>query len=302
MHEGAVALASPGGSLIASYGEIDRPFYLRSSAKPFQAHVAVDAGAELAPVELALAAASHDGEPLHIALVDSMLAGGALTVRDLRCPPAWPLGERGKRRVLRAGEMGPRRVWHNCSGKHGSWLRACDAAGWPIDSYLDPNHPLQRRIVEFVSDLGGYSVEAVGVDGCGAPVLRTTTRVMAVLYARLGALPEMRHVFDVMHRYPALVSGQRNPDAAIATAIHAAAKRGAEGCLGVAVKDRMGIAVKAWSGSGAAAGVAAVHALDSLGGLTSTARSHLVPIARPAVLGGGEVVGHLQPGFELDLN
>ena len=43
-----------------------------------------------------------------------------------------------------------------------------------------------------------------------------------------------------MHRYPALVSGTGNGDASIATALNAAVKRGAAGCIGVAIDRRFG--------------------------------------------------------------
>ncbi len=102
-----------------------------------------------------------------------------------------------------------------------------------------------------------------------------------------------------MHSYPALVSGYGNVDAAIATQFNAAAKRGATGCLGVAMRGGYGIAVKAWDGELAAAGVALVATLEQLGMLTDVARSGLSPIAEPAVYGGGKPVGRFQSRLEL---
>lgn len=298
-HEGAVAVVSADGRLVASSGDIDRPFYLRSAAKPFQAFVAQDSGAALAPTRLALAAASHDGEPVHLAVVESMLTEVGLTPQHLKCPPAWPLSTGSQQRLAAAGHRGPRPIWSNCSGKHAAWLRACVLNDWPLDSYLDPGHVLQKRIIELVGELGEWSVEPVGVDGCGAPVLRTTTRVMALLYARLASSPLLDEVFATMHRYPALVSGSGNGDARIAIALDAVAKRGAEGCLGVALRNRLGVAAKSWDGLQPVAEVAAIAVLDALGALPGFAREQLAVVARPAVLGGGEVVGGLEPRVEL---
>jgi L-asparaginase II len=298
-HDGVVAVAEPGGGIVAFSGDLDRPFYLRSSAKPFQAWVSQDCGADLSPLELALACASHRGHPVHIAIVGSMLEKAGLTEASLGCPPDWPIGASAYSRLRSEGHREPRRIWHNCSGKHAGFLRACVAMGWPLQGYLAPDHPLQARIISFVSALGGHRVEPVGVDGCGAPVLRTTARAMAGLFSALAADPSLRQIFQIMHRYPALVSSNGEGDAAIATTIHAAAKGGALGCIGVAVEGRLGIAVKCWDGSHDVATVAAVATLEQLGMLQPTARAALQPVAAPPSLGGGAVVGALEPRVEL---
>ncbi len=299
MHDGAVAVVRADGELIAWSGEIDRPFYLRSSAKPFQAMVAQQEGARLRSVELALASASHDGDPVHVAIVESMLDSVGLSSDHLICPPDWPLGAAARHSTLRSGHLDRQRIWHTCSGQHASWLMACQTQGWPLESYLDPEHPLQKAIFFAISDLGEFEVTPVGVDGCGAPVLRTTARAMALLYARLGSMPELRPVFMSMHRYPALVSGVGKCDAAIATALNAVAKWGADGCLGVALEGSLGIAAKAWDGSNAAVEVGAIAALEAMGCLTPTAAHHLQRFAQPPVSGGDRIVGKVEPRLEL---
>jgi L-asparaginase II len=296
-----VAVCHPDGSLVAESGDIDRPFFLRSSAKPFQAMASQDCGAGLAPLELALASASHRGHPVHVAIVESMLAAAELDETALQCPSDFPLAFSPRARLLRSGHDRPRRMWHNCSGKHAGFLRACVASGWPTSDYLSPDHPLQRRVIELTSELGRFDVSPVGVDGCGAPVLRTTTRVMATLFATLAHQEALRPIFDVMHRYPALVSGNGEGDTAIATALHAAAKGGAQGCIGVAMASGVGVAVKCWDGSHAAAVVGAVAALEAVGAIGETAARSLRPFARPSVTGGGRPVGALEPRLELRL-
>ena len=147
MHDGAVAVVSADGALVAHSGDIDQPFFLRSAAKPFQALASQEHGAALGPLELALACASHDGHPVHTALVGSMLVRVGLSETDLQCPPSWPLSPEAETRLrVEMGNSGePRRIWHDCSGKHAGWLRACQSQGWPIDIYLAPDHPLQVR-------------------------------------------------------------------------------------------------------------------------------------------------------------
>lgn len=301
MHHGAVAVAGADGELVAKAGDIDRPFYLRSAAKPFQATVSQGAGASLAPVELALATGSHRGQPVHVAIVESMLAAAGLDESHLRCPPSWPLSEAATRRLVASGEVQPRAIWNNCSGKHAGFLRACAASGWPVDSYLHPEHPLQRGIVELVTELSGHPAEPVGIDGCGAPVLRTTARAMARLFARLAVMGEMSEILDTMHRYPALVSSNGEGDTSIAVTANAAAKGGAQGCLGVAVRGRHGVAVKSWDGSMEMAVVGAIAALWQVGDLWPEAMRRLEALARPPVTGGGRVVGVVEPRLDLAL-
>ncbi|HEX6286409.1 MAG TPA: asparaginase [Acidimicrobiia bacterium] len=300
IHEGAVAVVDPDGVLVARHGDIDRPFFLRSSAKPFQAHVSQQAGADLSPLQLAMACASHRGFPVHIALVQSILEGAGLDEDALGCPPHWPLGSAAARIVLRGGAEEPRRIWHNCSGKHAGFLRACVAAGWPLGTYLESDHPLQQRVIDLVSEVGGYPAEPVGVDGCGAPVMRTTVRAMATMFARLGTAAELADVFTSMHRYPALVAVNGQGDAEIAMATDSAAKGGAQGCVGVAVAGRYGVGVKSWDGSSRVADLAAASVLEQLGVLSATGREILEPIIHSPVLGGGRTVGRLEPSFELE--
>ena len=299
MHDGAVAVMSADGTLIASSGDIDQAFFLRSASKPFQALVSQECGAGLGPLELAVAAGSHDGDPVHVALVEAMLAGAGLTDADLRCPPTRPLSQAAAARHRDQGRDEARALWNNCSGKHAAWLRACRQQGWPLDTYLAPDHPIQVLISDLLEHLGEFPVAPVGVDGCGAPVHRTTTRAMALLYAQLAARPRLREVFAAMHRYPALVSGMGNGDAAIATNLNAAAKRGAAGCIGVAIEGRFGVAVKSWDGIQEVADCAAIATLSALGEVAPVAVRRLEPLARPRVLGGGRVVGELEPRVSL---
>lgn len=258
-------------------------------------------GAALSPLQLAIASASHRGFPVHVALVQSILDEADLAENLLGCPPDWPSGPAAARTVLRRGASDPRRIWHNCSGKHAGFLRACVASGWPVETYLDPGHPLQERVIAFVSEVGEYPAEPVGVDGCGAPVLRTTVRAMATMFARLATEPALSAVFTAMHRYPSLVAANGQGDTEIAIAIDAAAKGGAQGCVGVALADRFGVGVKSWDGLGQVANLGAAAALDRLGGLSSTARHELEPVIHPPVLGGGRPVGRLEPRFELEM-
>src|SRR5690606_21214093 len=89
-HDGSVVVTDTRGRVVAAHGDVDRPFYVRSAAKPFQAAVSVRLGADLPPEHLAVACASHDGLPAHIAIVRRILADGGLDEGHLGCPPDRP--------------------------------------------------------------------------------------------------------------------------------------------------------------------------------------------------------------------
>jgi L-asparaginase II len=103
-----------------------------------------------------------------------------------------------------------------------------------------------------------------------------------------------------MHRYPALVGGNGEGDTEVAIATNSAAKGGAAGCVGIAVEDRFGIAVKSWDGLDTIANAAAVAVLEELRVTTSTASQALEPILRPPVMGGGTAVGVVEPRLVLE--
>ena len=298
-HDGVVAVVGCDGRLLASAGDLDRPFYFRSAAKPFQAAVCQRLGAGLSPQQLALACASHDGEPVQIAIVETILGEGGLSESMLACPPAWPLGAAAARRLAWEGHRVGRRIWNNCSGKHAAMLRACRAQGWPVAGYLDPTHPLQVAIADYVAEASGTELGPLGVDGCGAPVFPGTALTMARAFSRLAAEAELTEIFSVMHRYPALVSGFGNADARVGMWASAVGKRGAEGCIGVAAQGRFGLIVKAWDGNGRGAQVGMFEALRQLGVLSKTGEERLRDWSSPPIFGGGVVVGAVRPRLVL---
>jgi L-asparaginase II len=292
---------STAGELVAAAGDVERRFFFRSAAKPFQAIASQEAGADLRPEQMAVACASHGGQPVHVAIVERMLSEVGLGEHHLRCPPAWPSSDAARDRLVASGARGPRPIWHNCSGKHAAMLRACVAQGWSTATYLDAEHPLQQRVYEMIETVAEETPGPVGVDQCGVPVHRVGTRGLARAYARLGTEPRLRAAWIAMHRFPPLTADAKYPAARIAVWLDAAAKHGAEGCLGVAIRDRLGVAVKSWDGSQRGVAVGMIDALRRLGLVPEFIDGFLEPVARPPVLGGGVVVGRVEPVVRLDV-
>jgi L-asparaginase II len=280
VHSGHIVVLH--GSSVVRVGDPDQPLFPRSSNKPLQAVGMRRLGLDVAPPWLALAAASHSGEPQHVAIVAEMLAAGGFTEDDLGCPPAWPLDE-----AARTAAVAPRRITMNCSGKHTAMLLTCRANGWPHKGYLAPDHPLQVGLREAVEELTGESLAAVGVDGCGAPLFALSLVGLARAFRRLATAadgPE-RDVADAMRAHPDLVAGTGRAATRLMTDVPGLiAKDGAEGVFAAALPDDSAVAVKIDDGAQRAAERAAVAGLRAVG-------VDAPELATAPVLGGGEPVG-----------
>lgn len=282
------------GHTLGSWGDADRALYYRSAIKPIQATVALEAGSALVSEHLAVACASHSAYPIHLAIVRAMLNEVGLGERHLGCPPSWPLEEGARHLLVAGGQRRPRPLFHNCSGKHASFLRACVAQDWPLRTYLDPDHPLQRRIADRVADVSGVPALPEAVDGCGAPGPRGTVRGLARIYSRLTIDPTYRQATDAMSRFGSLVSGADRIDAAPSRWWGGPLKIGAEGLVG-AGRHGIGIAVKSRSGSRRSSLVGLMEVMRLLGALSEVAHAALTETARPTVLGGGRPHGAVVP-------
>ena len=304
VHFGDVAVVDADGKLIAFAGDAGRLLFARSSMKPLQATVSLScAELDLTDREVAVMCASHNAEPVHVEAVSSLLARAGIPEEALRCPSVRPWDEE-----TAAANPDKRRINSDCSGKHAGMLAACRSQGWPLESYREATHPLQRQILDAVLSVTGLDSVRVGVDGCGVPVHGMEIRSMATIYARLGAparwgaLEEhARRIVGAMRAEPYLVAGRDRPDTALMEAApNVIAKGGAEGLFCAAVLDRgVGVAVKIHDGAHRAAGPAMIHALRSQGFLDDSQVARLETFARPPVLGGGEPVGELFAAFEM---
>jgi len=298
-HRGAIAALAADGSVLLSGGNADEPMFPRSANKPFQAAAMLRCGLGLDGELLALVAASHSGEDFHVAGVRAILASAGLTEDDLQCPPDLPLDEDARRAMIAAGAP-PDRVHMNCSGKHAGMLAACVAAGWPTSSYRDPQHPLQIEIRATLSRLAGEPVAAIGVDGCGAPLLAISVTGLArafrsVVLAQPGT-PE-RTVADAMRAHPDWTSGTTRPERALMTAVPGLLlKSGAEGVEGFALADGRAGAFKTDDGAARGRVPVTVGLLRELGAeaVPGADLAALAGLAASPVYGGGQVVGEIR--------
>jgi L-asparaginase II len=299
-HRGALVITAPDGSVLFEAGDVRRPVYPRSSNKPLQALGMLRAGLELDGADLALACASHNGEPGHVDRALAMLTRHGLTEDDLVCPPSYPLHEPSRVEADRDGR-GQRRLTMNCSGKHTAMVCTCATQGWPVAGYTDPKHPLQEAIAGTITELIGEPIAHTGVDGCGAPLFAFSLTGLARAFGKLVTATggPQRRIADAMRAHPWLVAGTGREDTMLMLTVEGLlAKGGAEGVHAVSLPDGTAIALKVDDGMQRPRNPLLVAALGALGALPENpaARSVLDGLGHGAgeVLGGGRPVGELR--------
>jgi L-asparaginase II len=308
-HRVHAAVVDAAGTLRGAAGDPTTVACWRSCAKPFQCMPFVESGHfdELAwtPNELALACASHGGEPEHVQLAASMLGSVGLEEGDLACGPHEPLSRRGVRLHQQAGGR-LTRLHNNCSGKHAAMLAFARTSGWPVLGYEKQHHPVQQAALEQVarwSDVPRDEV-IVATDGCGVSTFGCTLEGLARAFAKLGAAAlrgddAPSRILTAMTSRPHLVGGTDRFDTVLMeeTAGGLLAKVGSEGVHCVAVPgESLGIAVKIEDGSTRAQPPATLRLLQHLGALPAELAPRLASFLRvPIQNTRSEVVGSVQP-------
>ncbi|MGH3951828.1 MAG: asparaginase, partial [Pseudonocardiaceae bacterium] len=268
VHYGSVVVLAPDGSTRFAAGDGATAGYPRSSLKPVQATAMVRAGLELPAELLALVAASHSGEPIHIDGVRRILALHGLNENDLGNTPGFPLNSEARDACVLAGRSAER-ITQNCSGKHSGMLSTAQANGWSTVDYLAPDHPVQRKIACTVEELSGEPIAHVAVDGCGAPLfalsLTGLTRAVGAIAAASAGTAETR-VAEAIRRHPQMLGGTDRPVTRLIQAVPGLiAKDGAEGVFVAALPDGTAVGVKIADGAARARVKVAAAALGLFG-------------------------------------
>jgi L-asparaginase II len=292
LHLGALAVTDTEGRVLAQAGDPHWLCWSRSTLKPLQALPLVHSGGVqslgLVSSELAVMCASHNGEDMHLAEVDSLLRKAGASHRQLRCGCHVPYRFATPEQPMPPGFAYDERH-HNCSGKHSGFLAWCRLHGMPMDHYTDAGHPLQAAIRQGLAEIAGLKDTQLvaGVDGCSAPNYALPLSALARCFARLARPAadarygeSLQALGQAMSAHPELVSGTGRNDADFMRIGRGdwITKVGADGVQLVGSRSRgQALALKMMDGNKPALHAATVHALDLLGWLDADQRVALAP-------------------------
>jgi L-asparaginase II len=274
-HRGAWAVVDADGALHGSQGDIERPIFPRSAVKVLQALPLVESGAAerygLVDEELALACASHGGEPAHVATAASMLAKAGVDEQALECGAHWPYHD-GALKALAAAGAAPSALHNNCSGKHAGFvcLGCMMAEGGDrrafLRGYVRPEHPVMREVTAALQSATGYDLAhaARGIDGCSIPAYAVPLRHLAHAFAKVatgtglrdGQARAARRLREAVAKAPFMVAGSGRFDTRVMERFgeRVFCKVGAEGVHCAALPTLgLGVAVKMDDGNNARA-------------------------------------------------
>ena len=313
-HAGAVAVADARGGTVLALGDVERPVYPRSAVKALQALPLVETGAAdrygLGPEELALACASHSGEPGHVATATRTLALAGLDASALQCGAHWPIHQPSAHALARDGGTASA-LHNNCSGKHAGFLCVACALDAGRAQYLQPTEAAQRLVKATLEQVTGATLaaDACATDGCSAPTWAMSLAALARGFARfgtgLGLTPERAKAAVRLRAacaaHPWHVGGTGRFDTEIMQRFgqRVFVKTGAEGVYCAALPEEgLGIAVKCDDGAGRAAEVTMAALLARF--LPDADAVTLEPFVRPVLRNwNGIATGSMRPGEAL---
>ncbi|NNM96484.1 MAG: asparaginase [Candidatus Dormibacteraeota bacterium] len=306
---GHIAVVASDGALVAWAGNPRAVSTLRSSFKPFQATSFVESGTAdalgLGDASIAIAGASHHGEPAHLEVVRAILAAASLPESALRCGVHLPSDPAAAAALLARGEQ-PTEIHNNCSGKHAAMVAVCAHRGWPLETYLDRHHPLQEEIAARLgrnADLDP-AIIPYGIDGCGLPTFGLPIEDFARALSHAAATdPAFRRCLSAMAAHPFLVAGTNAFDTLLMEDARASVvvKSGAAGILAALARDgSRAVVVKLESGAPLGLAQIAARAFELAGLLNRPMPPRLQAyLDEPTRNWVGSAVGEIRADFEL---
>ena len=288
-HTGAYVVVDRQGHVAAAGGDIEEAVFPRSAIKALQCLPVIESGAAdrfgFNDEEVALACASHNGEPEHVRVARSMLKKAGNTEALYECGAHWPMEINAQHRaVSESGE--PLQVHNNCSGKHAAMLALARQLDVDPAGYVKHDHSVQRAIAHAIGGICDCDMDraARGIDGCSVPTWAIPLRNMALGFARLAA-PDYgagRRIIQSVRAHPFMVAGTGRFDTELMQALpRVFVKVGAEGVYcGCIPHAGFGIALKCDDGATRAAEVAMASVLAKLDVWTEEEKQLLVRFSR----------------------
>ncbi len=297
-HRGALAVTDAGGGIAFAAGDIAAPVFPRSAIKAFQALPLVESGAAdrygFGDAELALACASHSGEPAHVAGVEHMLAAADLDASALRCGTHWPMSQAAAHALARTGTASA--LHNNCSGKHAGFLCLACALQIAHADYWRPEHKVQREVRAVIEDFTGAVLgqDVCAIDGCSVPTWAIALEGLARGFAKFATgqgLSQQRaraaaRLCHACTQKPWHVAGTGRFCTEIMQIFggRVFVKTGAEGVYcGALPEHGLGIALKCDDGAGRAAQAIMTALIARFLPMSDGERAALAPFVRPVL-------------------
>jgi L-asparaginase II len=311
-HRGAAVVTDADGAIVFSLGDGTLPIYPRSAIKALQALLLIESGAadrlQFGDEELALACASHSGEPDHVAGVTRMLSRAGLDHTALECGAHWPAHPPSARALARSGAVATA-LHNNCSGKHAGFLCAACAMGIDHRGYIGPDHPIQREVKAVIESLSESVIgeDRVAIDGCSVPTWALPLTDLARAFARFGTGQSLqpkraeaaRRLRAACASEPWFVAGSGRFCTEVMSHFgeRVFVKTGAEGVFCAALPEHgLGVALKCDDGATRAAQIVMVAMIARYAKLANADHVLLARLMRPTLRNwNGTAIGTLRP-------
>ncbi|QFK71963.1 asparaginase [Pradoshia sp. D12] len=264
IHQGVICIVNENKEVIYQKGDISTPFFYRSAMKPIQAIPVFTTNImnqyHLTDEEAALFIASQRGEKYHEEALIRVKEKLDITEEHLVCASSYPLNEAPKMDYILANKS-KRKMMHNCAGKHLGFLGYTKMKGLSQEGYERPDHPLQKAILHYLSELSEAPINEIisGTDGCGVPVYAVPLENMAISYLKF-VRPELIeeqtvrdaviHIGEIMNAHPEIIASHDFICSVLLKDKNIIAKGGAQGVYCLALREeKISITLKVLSGT-----------------------------------------------------
>lgn len=315
IHEGYVCVVDEKGKVTGAAGNPEAQVYYRSASKPLQAIPVIMRGLQqkyaLTDEETVIFSGSHLAEEHHIRVLESIFKKGGMLEEDLIMKPAVPASVKANEERILKG-LPPRKLYHNCSGKHAALMLLQRDLGGDIRDYWKEDSLCQKEVKRVISELSEFPEAQVdvGVDGCGVPVFAVPMRNIAVAFKNLACVDTIRNstireavgeYVPRINQYPLMMRGTGFICTLINYDENIVAKGGANGVYGLGLKkERLGISFKLKDGTESMWPIILREIFRQIGYHNPETIQMLESLNNGSIVNdNGTVVGHCEAVFKL---
>ena len=314
VHQGTVCVVDKNG-ITASVGDTDWMCFYRSASKPIQSLPVLlhrlNEKYGLTEEETAIFSGSHWGDKEHVRVLESILEKTGLKEEQMIMLPTYPNRTAEKERLLNR-KLPPRRIYHNCSGKHLGMMLLARELGEPVENYWKRDSKTQKEIVRVISQMTDIAEQdiQIGVDGCGVPVYAVPFHAIATSYLRL-VCPDLitdttlRHAVEcnlkMIHRFPHMIAGKEIVCSELASSEDLLGKSGALGVYAMGIHSLgVGVVAKTMDGSHDEFAATVLRVFEELGYENREVTARLCTLYPDTIVNDNrEIVGYRKAVFKL---